>query len=129
MPKKIPSQSPEGVVVYESGSVGYSYGEPRKEEINNVVDIDDVARFCGEGNRSTKADSKKTALDVQVNGSHYKDFPIQPIEFIHKNNLSFAQGNVVKYICRYRQKGEAEDIRKVIHYAQLILELEYGETQ
>ena len=36
----------------------------------------------------------------QVGGSHYMYFDIQPYEFISKNNLSFFQGCVVKYVCR-----------------------------
>lgn len=67
-----------------------------------------------------------SALAVQVGGSHYKDLTIQPIEYIHANKLGFAEGNVVKYITRHRQKHGADDIRKVIHYCQLLLELEYG---
>ena len=57
----------------------------------------------------------------QVGGSHYMYFKIQPYEFISKNNLSFFQGNVVKYVCRYKRKGGAEDIKKIIHYCQLEL--------
>ena len=59
--------------------------------------------------------------DRQVGGSHYKKFVIQPYEFISTNNLSFFQGNVVKYVCRYQRKGGAEDIKKIIHYCQLEL--------
>ena len=57
----------------------------------------------------------------QIGGSHYKDFFIQPYEFISKNDLSFFQGNVIKYVCRYQRKGGAEDIKKIIHYCQLEL--------
>jgi len=55
----------------------------------------------------------------QVGGSHYKDFRIQPYEFISKNNLSFFQGNVVKYVCRYLSKNKIEDLQKIIHYCEL----------
>ena len=58
---------------------------------------------------------------TQVGGNHSTKFPIQPYEFISKNNLSFFQGNVVKYVCRYQRKGGAEDIKKIIHYCQLEL--------
>lgn len=68
-----------------------------------------------------------SALDKQVSGDHYKDKGIQPIVYIHANNLGFCAGNVVKYITRYKEKNGAEDIRKAIHYCQLLLELEYGE--
>ena len=50
-----------------------------------------------------------------------------PIEYISKNKLDFLEGNIIKYISRHKKKNGAEDIRKVIHYAELILELEYGE--
>ena len=57
--------------------------------------------------------------DKQVGGSHYKFFTIQPYEFISKNNLSFFQGNVIKYVCRYLHKNGEEDLDKIIHYCQL----------
>ena len=65
------------------------------------------------------------ALDRQVGSTqHYKDFKIQPIEFITANKLSFIQGNVIKYICRYNKKNGKEDIDKAIHYCELLKELE-----
>ena len=66
------------------------------------------------------------ASEKQIGGSHYKDCVIQPIDYIVKNNLDFLEGNVVKYITRHKEKDGPEDIKKVIHYAQLILELKYG---
>ena len=58
--------------------------------------------------------------DRQIGGSHYKKFPIQPYEFISKNNLSFFQGCVVKYVCRYLFKGTViQDLDKIIHYCEL----------
>ena len=55
----------------------------------------------------------------QVGGSHYMYFEIQPYEFISKNNLSFFQGCVVKYVCRYMHKNGIEDLDKIIHYCEL----------
>ena len=57
--------------------------------------------------------------EKQVGGSHYKHFTIQPYEFISKNNLSFFQGNVVKYVCRYIEKNGVQDLEKIIHYCEL----------
>jgi len=59
------------------------------------------------------------ATDKQIGGKHYKDFKIQPIEFITKNKLSFIQGCVVKYICRFDKKNGKEDLEKIIHYCEL----------
>lgn len=66
-----------------------------------------------------------SALDRQEGGNHYKNMAIQPIEFTHKNNLNFCQGNIIKYASRYKNKNGAQDLKKVIHYAELLIELEY----
>ena len=71
---------------------------------------------------------KRAALDTQVGGNHYKNMVIQPIEFTHKNNLNFCQGNIIKYITRYKHKNGIEDLKKVKHYVDLLIELEYGEV-
>lgn len=65
-----------------------------------------------------------SAKDKQVGGGHYKDMPIQPIDFIVKNGLPFIEGCIVKYISRWRSKGGVQDLRKVIHYAELLIEAE-----
>jgi hypothetical protein len=67
------------------------------------------------------------ALGHQEGGEHYKKMKIQPVEFIHANNMPFLDGCVIKRVCRHRAKNGAEDIRKAIHELKLILELEYGE--
>jgi len=69
----------------------------------------------------------KGVLSKQEGGNHYKDMPIQPIEFIQKNGLSFAQGNVIEYICRYKAKNGLQDLKKARHYIDLLIELEYGD--
>jgi hypothetical protein len=67
----------------------------------------------------------KDSLDVQVGGDHYKTMLIQPIVFCQRNGLNAIESNIVKYVCRHKQKGQRQDIEKVIHYAQMLLELEY----
>ena len=66
-------------------------------------------------------------LNTQEGGGHYKNRGIQPLEYTMKNNLSFCEGNVVKYISRYKSKNGIEDLAKVIHYALLASYEEYGE--
>jgi hypothetical protein len=65
-----------------------------------------------------------SSFDTQVGGSHYKDLAIQPLEFIVKNGLDFLQGNVVKYVIRYKLKGGIEDLEKARHYLDMMIELE-----
>lgn len=65
-----------------------------------------------------------TALDVQVAGDHYKDLPIQPVEYIHANGIGYFEGNVIKYVSRWRAKGGVKDLEKARHYIDLLIELE-----
>ena len=56
---------------------------------------------------------------------HYQNLEIQPSQFINENKLQFAEGNVIKYVCRHQHKGKADDIKKAIHYLEMILERDY----
>lgn len=71
---------------------------------------------------------RHSALDRQIGGSHYKDFEIQPIEFIHKNGIGFIVGNVIKYVCRYKAKGGTTDLEKAKHYIDMLIEQERAES-
>jgi hypothetical protein len=64
-----------------------------------------------------------SANDNQVGGSHYKGKAIQPWDYIVANNLGYLEGNIVKYISRWRQKGGIDDLRKVVHYAEKLIEV------
>ena len=68
------------------------------------------------------------ALMKQVGGSHYKDKAIQPIEYIHANDLGFCAGNVIKYVTRYKDKHGVQDLEKAKHYLEMLIELESKKT-
>lgn len=70
---------------------------------------------------------RTSALERQEGGTHYKDMAIQPVEFIHRNGIGFVEGNVVKYVTRWRTKGGIEDLRKAMHYLNMLIELEGGQ--
>ena len=74
-------------------------------------------------------DMTTSALDRQESGNHYKDKGIQPIVYIHANNLGFCEGNVVKYVTRWKDKGGEADLRKAIHYLELLIQLETTQSQ
>jgi len=61
----------------------------------------------------------------QIGGDHYQSMTIQPSEFINKNNLPFAEGNAIKYLCRHKQKGQRKDLEKAIHYCQMAIDRDY----
>lgn len=68
--------------------------------------------------------------DMELNPSYYSRFKIEPIDFITKNGLSFGQGNVVKYVCRYKYKyenskaGRIMDLKKAISNIQKLIKAE-----
>lgn len=64
-------------------------------------------------------------LDSQVGGTHYKDLKIQPIEFIHANNIPFCEANAIKYLCRWRNKNGKQDLEKARHYIDLLIKMEF----
>jgi hypothetical protein len=65
----------------------------------------------------------------QVGGDHYKSMAIQPSEFINRNNIPFAEGNAIKYLCRHKQKGQKQDLEKAIHYCQMAIDRDYPENK
>lgn len=89
------------------------------------ISCETVAQCYNTGPICQKSTTSISALDKQVSGSHYKDKGIQPIVYIHANELGFCEGNVIKYVTRHKDKNGAADIRKAIHYLELLLELEY----
>jgi hypothetical protein len=66
----------------------------------------------------------ESSLDKQVSGNHYKDLPIQPVEYIYANALGYFEGNVIKYVSRWRKKNGIADLEKAKHYIELLIELE-----
>lgn len=79
-----------------------------------------------EGKTEVVQAKAQNALSVQVGGGHYNSMAIQPIEYVHKNNLNFCQGNIIKYVSRYKNKNGIEDLKKAKHMIDLLIELEYG---
>lgn len=63
-------------------------------------------------------------MERQEGGSHYKGLKIQPIEYIHANGIPFAEGSVIKYVTRWRDKGGLKDLEKARHFIDMLIELE-----
>lgn len=55
---------------------------------------------------------------------HY-DMEIPPVEFIVANQIPFLEANVIKYVCRHKNKGGKQDILKAIEYLQFIIKDQY----
>ena len=76
--------------------------------------VDEVDYQYDEGN----------ALATQVGGDHYSKLAIQPVEYINANHLTYLQGNVIKYVTRYKDKNGLQDLQKAKHYINMLIELE-----
>jgi hypothetical protein len=68
-------------------------------------------------------DLAPNANDVQVAGTHYKDKAIQPWDYIVANELGYLEGNIVKYVSRWRDKGGLDDLKKAQHYLAKLIEV------
>lgn len=68
--------------------------------------------------------SVTTANDRQVAGDHYKSKAIQPWDYIASNNIGYLEGNVIKYVSRWRDKGGVADLEKARHYLDKLIELQ-----
>ena len=69
-------------------------------------------------------EEKNNPFNTMVGGNHYKQLAIEPTEYIHKNKLGWCEGNVVKYISRWKFKNGLEDLKKAKHFIDLLIELE-----
>lgn len=78
---------------------------------------------CGSCNWD-RLNKQSSPLDTQVSGDHYKKLKIQPIEYIHANGIPFAEGSVIKYVTRWRDKNGIKDLEKAKHFIELLIELE-----
>jgi hypothetical protein len=70
-----------------------------------------------------------SANDIQISGDHYKDKAIQPWDYIVANAIPYLEGNVIKYVSRWRDKGGVNDLRKARHYLDKLIELETEDKQ
>lgn len=59
---------------------------------------------------------------IQVGGDHYKGYDYQPLDLIENLNLSFAEGWILKYVIRFRDKGGKDDLLKALDYVKRELE-------
>lgn len=70
-----------------------------------------------------------SAKDIQVSGDHYKNMKIQPMEYILANNIGFAEGAVIKYVSRWKNKNGIDDLKKARHVLDFLIEYEEVEKE
>ena len=105
--EKVPTGTPNAVVGYdEKGEESAWAMKPNVEEAENPLR------------------EVHTPLQTQIGGTHYKKYPIQPIEYVHANGIGYFEGTAIKYLTRWKDKGGIEDLKKAIHFIELLIELE-----
>ena len=62
------------------------------------------------------------SVQTKVDPKHYNKHKIQPINFILALGLGFCEGNIIKYICRYKDKGGKEDLLKARKYIDFLID-------
>ena len=102
-------------IIARNGNDGEHYKELTYREVCDAV--------------AKKNQAGRAARQTQVGGDHYSKMKIQPIDFITQNQLTFIQGNIIKYVCRYKDKNGLQDLKKAQHYLNMLLEIEYGVGQ
>jgi hypothetical protein len=68
-----------------------------------------------------------SANDKQIGGAHYVS-SIQPWDYILSHGLGYLEGNIIKYVTRYRKKNGVQDLQKALHYLEKLIEVENGRT-
>ena len=63
-----------------------------------------------------------SSTDYQIGGNHYRGKAIQPIEYILKNKLGYCEGNIIKYVTRWKEKNGIDDLLKAKHYIEFLIE-------
>ena len=129
-PAKRINYPPENKVVWSVdcwyyGSSGIRWNrvgaDPEKDLIEDLGPVDPRTLPVTE---SATIVPRGEAQQSQVGGSHYKDMVIQPFDYIHANGIPFAEGNVIKYVSRWRSKGGVEDLKKARHFLDMLIEKE-----
>jgi hypothetical protein len=64
-----------------------------------------------------------SANDRQIGGYHYRKTGYQTWDYIELNGLGFLEGNAIKYVTRWRDKGGASDLDKAEHYVDKLTEM------
>lgn len=115
-------------------TVGREYKVSTKGVCNKLAIEDDTGKIFIQANvelfTKTKFKLKETTMtDLIDNQSHYKNQGIEPIDLMRKNFskeefAGFLQGNVLKYMLRYKDKNGLEDLKKAKTYLIWLIEEE-----
>ena len=64
----------------------------------------------------------------QVGGGHYCT-PIQHWDYVAANNLDYFQGQITKYVSRWKKKNGVQDLEKAQHFLEKYLEIARSDSE
>lgn len=127
-----------GTAVYNAGTPGNIFTIIPNRKVDDTNPHEYAVRFNDEGKSTGDYDRNKYHLEIEIpvgeencnadsvteeKDSHYHKCGIEPIEYILANNLGFCEGNIVKYITRYKDKGKPlDDLRKIKVYVDYLID-------
>lgn len=123
------SADPTLYLCMKSGRTGREFlknrnKQRRKKRMLTPSGLKDIAKNKSNALTTEGMGETISALNKQTGGTHYKDMVIQPAEYAEQNGLSLLEGNVVKYISRWKKKGKPlEDLTKAKHCIDLLIEI------
>ena len=68
--------------------------------------------------------TEKDLNDIVNHPKHYTEGAIECIDYINACKFDYLEGNIVKYVTRYRNKNGVEDLRKAEFYLRMLIERE-----
>ena len=126
--------------LYSMVNIGLQTAQPIQTQSNQEAEVesfltnlkspacsqssDPLSLMLAQREKPEQTPDGNSALEVQIGGSHYKDMTIQPVEYIHANNIPFLEGCVIKYVSRWKSKGGIQDLQKAKHFIDLLIDLE-----
>lgn len=106
------------------------YRKAKEKQAANQPKITNLGALLRERLANSEPEAAKAPVQeantMQIGGNHYRDKPIQPWDYISANKLGYFEGNVVKYVTRYKERGGVVDLEKAKHYLQKLIEMERG---
>ena len=128
-----PGDMPGELVVQKEFHVRSVWTQPdgAKQSVNIDITREGEDMECEDKQENNDADNRKAERrlslppkSTQVGGDHYSKMKIQPIDFITANGIGYIEGNIIKYVCRYKSKNGVEDLKKAQHSLQMLIEQE-----
>ena len=129
-----PGKTPGELIIRQACRVHSVWTTPSGvggQDVNVDITREGENMECEDTQENNDADNRKAERrlslppkSTQVDGDHYSKMKIQPIDFISANGIGYIEGNIIKYVCRYKSKNGVEDLKKAQHYLQMLIEQE-----